>query len=442
MILLYRYRMDVRRPPPTFHMYGGAEGKSCGGPCVGPPSWHFPTERESHREKEDEIVFAQSYTNMTGHEHQTATRSQVVILKQFTELKNSEIEAITGISVSQIQRIVASAKAAGYEKGQPLFNSHVETKKRSGRPTKINDENTAAVLNYVRQTKATRSANADQIAEQSGSGLSKALVLQILKKEGMHKVKRTTKPGLNVKMRSSRLQFALKYKDWTLDQWKRVAFTDETSVVLGHRRGGDYVWRTQAERNDPTVLRRRWGGYSEFMFWGCFSYNFKGPCHCWTKETAAEKRESKKELETMNKALEEDCKAQWELETATRRMDLNRRGKAPGRPPVWSFSKKNGKLERGKGSGGVDWWRYRKHVLQPKLIPFALKHGLIIQQDGAPSHREKSNQQLLQDKGCETIDWPGNSPDLNMIEPCWPWMKRESVKYHDWEDKKQIKQIL
>ena len=56
------------------------------------------------------------------------------------------------------------------------YSSHVETKKRSGRPTKISDENTAAVLNYVRQTKATRSANADQIAEESGSGLSKALV--------------------------------------------------------------------------------------------------------------------------------------------------------------------------------------------------------------------------------------------------------------------------
>ena len=106
----------------------------------------------------------------------------------------------------------------------------------------------------------------------------------------------------------------------------------------------------------------------------------------------------------VNNDIEGDCKAQWELETATRRMDLNRTGKPPGRPPVWSFTKKNGKLERGQGSGGVDWWRYRKLVLLPKLIPFALKHDLIIQQDGAPSHREKSNQQLLKDKGCETIN--------------------------------------
>jgi len=24
--------------------------------------------------------------------------------------------------------------------------------------------------------------------------------------------------------------------------------------------------------------------------------------------------------------------------------------------------------------------------------------------------------------------WCGNSPDLNAIEPCWPWMKRQTTK--------------
>ena len=54
------------------------------------------------------------------------------------------------------------------------------------------------------------------------------------------------------------------------------------------------------------------------------------------------------EIELINKAIEEDCKAQWELETATRRMDLNRPGKAPGRPPVWSFTQKNRSVKENK----------------------------------------------------------------------------------------------
>jgi transposase len=26
------------------------------------------------------------------------------------------------------------------------------------------------------------------------------------------------------------------------------------------------------------------------------------------------------------------------------------------------------------------------------------------------------------------LPWPGNSPDLNMIEPAWPWLKRCTTK--------------
>jgi len=41
------------------------------------------------------------------------------------------------------------------------------------------------------------------------------------------------------------------------------------------------------------------------MFWGCFSWDKKGPCHIWTKETAQEKKQSEEELEEINEALKE-----------------------------------------------------------------------------------------------------------------------------------------
>ena len=282
---------------------------------------------------------------------------------------------------------------------------------------------------------ASKLDRADAELKPTVSGLSKGTVLKILKQDGMHKVKRTVKPGLAPKMKKDRLAFALKYKDWTLDDWKSVCFSDETSVVLGHRRGADKVWRTKEEAYDPTVMKRRWKGYSEFMFWGCFSYNFKGPCHVWVKETAAERKKAQKEIDQLNAEREADCKTQWELETGTKRINLDRPGKAPGKAPTWKFTKVNGKLERCKGAGGVDWWRYRTQILKAKMIPFAVKHGLVIQQDNAPSHREKYNQELLQRCGFEVMNWCGNSPDLNAVEPAWYWMKKESIKYRDWEYK-------
>ena len=40
------------------------------------------------------------------------------------------------------------------------------------------------------------------------------------------------------------------------------------------------------------------------MFWGCFCWDKKGPCHIWTKETSIERKEAEKELEKLNIALE------------------------------------------------------------------------------------------------------------------------------------------
>ena len=51
------------------------------------------------------------------------------------------------------------------------------------------------------------------------------------------------------------------------------------------------------------------------MFWGCFSYNYKGPCHIWQKEIAKEKKESGRAIKQLNKEREPEAKAAWELET-------------------------------------------------------------------------------------------------------------------------------
>jgi hypothetical protein len=104
------------------------------------------------------------------------------------------------------------------------------------------------------------------------------------------------------------------------------------------------------------------------MFWRCFSYNKRGPCHIWEDETKAKKAEADQWLEEQNKALEPICKAECELETAMRRVRIT--SKMPGKPPLWRWNKNTGKLVR-DSKGGIDWYRYYRLVLEPKLLPFA-----------------------------------------------------------------------
>ena len=62
--------------------------------------------------------------------------------------------------------------------------------------------------------------------------------------------------------------------------------------------------RKSNKRFVRSYIRKRWKGASEFIFWGAFSYDKKGPCHCWAPETAAEKKASIKAIEKINKELE------------------------------------------------------------------------------------------------------------------------------------------
>jgi hypothetical protein len=51
-----------------------------------------------------------------------------------------------------------------------------------------------------------------------------------------------------------------------------------------------------------------------------------------------------------------------------------------------------------------------------------------VQEDKAPSHEHHAQQLMYDLYGIKKLLWPGNSPDLNAIEPCWPWMKRRTTR--------------
>src|SRR5437588_5918809 len=97
--------------------------------------------------------------------------------------------------------------------------------------------------------------------------------------------------------------------------------------------------------------------------------------------------------------------------------------KMRGKPASWRFAKEHGAFKR-SGGGGIDWWRYLTCVLIPKLIPFAqslscLESETVVQEDKAPSHTAAIHQVYYNAAEVKRLLWPGNSPDLNMIEPCW-----------------------
>ena len=171
------------------------------------------------------------------------------------------------------------------------------------------------------------------------------------------------KPLLTERMRQKRLAFAKKYQNWTVEQWKRVMWSDESTFRLV--RGGSKVVRRPKDvsRYNERYTVKTVKHPESVMVWGCFS---------------GEK----------------------------------------GRGGLY-FLPKNVTM---KGSNYID-------VLKNHLIPFFNIHGCdVFMHDGAPAHKSRAVTHFLQGQNIPTIDWPGNSPDLNPIENAWNKMKIEVAK--------------
>ncbi len=98
------------------------------------------------------------------------------------------------------------------------------------------------------------------------------------------------------------------------------------------------------------------------MFWGCFNDNKKGPDLFWEKEWGTVKEESYRDQIV----------------------------------PI------------------IDGW-IRLNTINGQSLTFM--------QDSAPAHAARGTIQDLRERGVICIQWPSFSPDLNLIEMVWNWMK-------------------
>jgi hypothetical protein len=63
-----------------------------------------------------------------------------------------------------------------------------------------------------------------------------------------------------------------------------------------------------------------------------------------------------------------------------------------------------------------------------------------MQQDNDPKHRSKSTTEWLQQKKTRLLEWPSQSPDLNLIEMLWHDLKRTIHTRHP-KNVAELKQV-
>ncbi len=82
---------------------------------------------------------------------------------------------------------------------------------------------------------------------------------------------------LSAKNRKRRIQFTQDHQNWTIEDWKIFACSDESWFLLQHSDGRVRIWHKEHESIDPSCLVSTVQAGGGVMVWGTFSWHTLGP---------------------------------------------------------------------------------------------------------------------------------------------------------------------
>ncbi len=96
--------------------------------------------------------------------------------------------------------------------------------------------------------------------------------------------KRVTKPLLKQKHHQKHLTWAKEKTNWTVAQWSKVLFADESTSSILFRNQGPRVWRKSGEVQNPCCLKSSVTFPQSVMIWAAMSSACVGPL-CFLKSS-------------------------------------------------------------------------------------------------------------------------------------------------------------
>ena len=172
-----------------------------------------------------------------------------------------------GISKSTISYIIKKHKTSG----------SLKTSKRSGRPKKTNEQDKRIIvrscLNDPAQSTSQLASSFNEFRDEKNQ-ISKQAIQRILYRSGLASYVAKIKPILTKRMVKSRIEFCKKYKDKSVEFWRRVIFSDETFIHINLGGPINRVRRFKSTNPlSPKFTKKTCKFPIKLMIWSCFCYH-------------------------------------------------------------------------------------------------------------------------------------------------------------------------
>lgn len=144
---------------------------------------------------------------------------------------------------------------------------------KGGRPKKLSENTKRSIIRKITSGKWDNAVEASKnLKNDANIDVCPQTIRNVLKSMGLRSRYKVKKPMISLKNRKERMEFAKSHKDWTLEDWHRVVWSDESKINRIASNGRHWCWKRQSEKlNSRTIQPTLKFGGGSVMVWGCIT---------------------------------------------------------------------------------------------------------------------------------------------------------------------------